>query len=213
MDCFFTAQVGPYLDGELTERQRYALESHLAGCSACTQEVRELRQLRDDLRTVFATEAPVAPAGEVAGATTASEGVGPVDSGAVVARLHERAEAMFDGDRGTLRIARILSAVAASVLVAGALWLPEPRRPAPRSAAAWESAALLIPVQSADGSDAAPPAGDLATAEWAVSGLGSTNDWSLSAFGAFGPSASPGVGEAGRGVHGVLPTRESREGR
>src|SRR5260370_36626675 len=51
-------QLSAFLDGELSESERVALELHLAGCAACQRALGELRQVRALLR---ALPVPVLP--------------------------------------------------------------------------------------------------------------------------------------------------------
>src|SRR5258708_34162490 len=45
-------QLSAFLDGELSEGERIALERHLQGCAACQRSLAELRQVRALLRTL-----------------------------------------------------------------------------------------------------------------------------------------------------------------
>ena len=47
-----------YIDGQLDTRRREAVESHLAGCASCRQELEELRVVAGLLRRVSQAEAP-----------------------------------------------------------------------------------------------------------------------------------------------------------
>ena len=45
-------RLSEYLDGELTDEERHAMESHLAGCARCTATLDELRQIVDRARSI-----------------------------------------------------------------------------------------------------------------------------------------------------------------
>jgi anti-sigma factor (TIGR02949 family) len=76
--------IGPYLDGELDPAAVQSVESHIAGCEACTRDLAEMRALsgaiRDELPALAAPDAlrarimdavrTAAPAAEGPGATS-----------------------------------------------------------------------------------------------------------------------------------------------
>ena len=132
MECPYTGQIGAHLDGELPADERRAVEAHLAGpsCAACAREMGEVRSLK----ALFA-------AAEY-----------PALAGGSVERLHDRAEWLFE--RGTLRIARLLSGIAACLLIAGSLWLSQSKPPhadmraeVQPSSASYPQADPLIPAE------------------------------------------------------------------
>src|SRR5947207_5185090 len=45
-------RLSEYLDGELTDEERHAIESHLAGCPGCTATLDDLRQVVDHARSI-----------------------------------------------------------------------------------------------------------------------------------------------------------------
>jgi anti-sigma factor RsiW len=143
MDCEFSKQLGPYVDGELGAARATQVEAHLLGCPMCARELRELR----GLRAVFAaTQFPSL-------------------SAAGMARVRQRAAALAEApDQRLLRIARLLSGVAACLLIAGTLRLSTAGGQ-PVKAASWERRALMIPTAApADPSDVANP-------EWVLADL------------------------------------------
>jgi len=156
MECPYTGQIGVYLDGELDADQRRALEAHLPSCAACSRETGEVRSLK----ALFA-------AAEY-----------PALSGRAVERLHDQAESLYE--RGTLRIARALSGLAACLLIAGSLWLTQSQTPPdtraevqPSSvAAAYTQADPLIPVEVAEQvASGVQTAADPVSPEWVVNDL------------------------------------------
>ena len=155
MACEHARQIGPYLDGELPPGQARALEAHLAVCSECAGEAREVR----DLRGLFAM-AEFSPL-----------------SRSAMARLHRHVETLVGPDPGVLRIARVLSGIAACLLVAGGLWLSQERRPTQGqpnvtvSLAAWEEAALERAALRVEPRPAPPSGADVTMPEWVLSDL------------------------------------------
>lgn len=97
--CPFGEHLSAYHDGQLDERQRSEIERHLPNCPSCSAELGQLR----DLSAMFAS-APRARLSQIA-----------------MHRLHARVEEAMD--EPLLRFVRVLSAIAACVLVAGSMWL------------------------------------------------------------------------------------------
>ena len=150
--CEFGEQLGPYVDGELDAARGAALEAHLPACPPCTEELAELRGLKQ----LFSEAA----AGTAAFAFPET----------VRRRLHEHVDALTDV--GLLRIGRALSGVAACVLVAGSLWLnAASHRPVERPMAPWEASALLMPFATGPSS-----AEDLDSPEWILRDLSGEQD-------------------------------------
>jgi hypothetical protein len=131
MECPYTGQIGAYLDGELAAEERRELEAHLASSSSCEPCAREMGEARS-IKALFA-------AAEY-----------PALSGRSIERLHDQADALFE--RGTLRIARALSGLAACLLIAGSLWLTQSRSSHPdvQPAASYTQVDLLIPAELAE---------------------------------------------------------------
>ena len=150
--CEYSERLSAYVDAEAGAAEGRAIEAHVATCPACAGELAELRALR----RLFAA------AGRV-----------PVEwPGHVSRRVHDRVDELME-QQGLLRIARALTAVAASVLVAAAaLWMgaaPTPASPVatvPFERAAWERVAVAQAV------DLGPGGGDdVATPEWILADL------------------------------------------
>lgn len=101
-ECEYGILVSAYFDGELDEARTREVEGHLSSCAACAAELESLRRMSNVLSGWSAPEMP----------------------GDVLARLHEAvAGEAAAAERGVLRLARVLSGVAAAVMVAGTLWL------------------------------------------------------------------------------------------
>ena len=54
----FLEMLSDYLDGELPEAERIALEAHLQGCASCTEELDSLRATVQLLQRMPEVEAP-----------------------------------------------------------------------------------------------------------------------------------------------------------
>jgi anti-sigma factor RsiW len=99
MDCGFDEQLEAYHDGELSAAQASALEAHLPTCPTCSQRLAELAQMSN----LFAA-APIPHLSQIS-----------------LHRLHHKvADEM---DRGLVRLAWTLSAVAAVIMVVASAWL------------------------------------------------------------------------------------------
>ena len=103
MACDQTQLLSPYLDGELPPAEADRVRAHVAACPACAAELDGLRavsRLMSVARTSY-----------------------PADADEVMARLRLHvADLVESADTGLIRLARVFTAVAASVLVGG-LWL------------------------------------------------------------------------------------------
>jgi anti-sigma factor RsiW len=95
MSCEFSQEVHAWHDGELSEARRQGMGEHLAVCSVCQRELRELEALSRMLGSFQRRSAPAD----------------------VTVRLHQSVERM--GERSVLRIAEALTAAAAIVLAIG----------------------------------------------------------------------------------------------
>ena len=164
--CEYSTQLSPYLDGELDADQRMVVEGHVRNCVACEVELRELR----GLSRIFAAA------------------TGPFLSFKALARLHGHISEVEDEQeqadrtaRGVLRITRVLTGIAACLLVAGSLWLSRSRQQSPAESptrvaevpstpAPWDLVAQPTPeVAPAAPSDSVSPADD--TGNWMLGGL------------------------------------------
>jgi hypothetical protein len=88
-----------YHDGELPPVERAAIEGHLAGCDACIAKLNAIKAISETF------------------AIAAVPGLSQIS----LHRLHANLDLLTD--RGLLRIARILTGLAACVVLAGSLWL------------------------------------------------------------------------------------------
>ncbi len=140
-DCRYNAMIAAYHDGELNEQDQQMVRDHLTHCPACSAELAELQEVS----SLFAVHAD-------ARSTPLSQ--------IEVARLHQNlqpARILANQNRSTdrdsseiWRIAGVLSALAASVLIVSAAWLVEnpSRRPgfiSPVDPGPSEVAKLTIP--------------------------------------------------------------------
>jgi len=104
MPCDQSQLLSAYLDGELPAAEAARVQAHLAACPACSAEADELRAL-----------------GRLMGVARRSDlGLPSEDA---MGRLHEHVAQLIEStDYGLLRIARLFTGLAATVLIAG-LWL------------------------------------------------------------------------------------------
>lgn len=142
MMCEFNdhSKLESYHDRQLDAAGRDAVERHLAGCGDCAAELAELQNISQ----MFA-EIPTPRLSQIA-----------------LYRLHSNLDLLTD--RGLLRLARVMTGLAASVLLLGSLWL---MRPHPVAVPANTSLALLplqVEEQSLASADSSP-------SDWMVSEL------------------------------------------
>ncbi|MGD0539903.1 MAG: zf-HC2 domain-containing protein [Tepidisphaeraceae bacterium] len=97
--CPFSEHLEAFYDGELDESRRSEVVSHLPQCPSCTEELGRLQAMSRMLLS----------------------GSSPRLSQIGLYRLHNRVDQAMEA--GVLRIVRVLSAIAACVLVAGSAWL------------------------------------------------------------------------------------------
>jgi anti-sigma factor RsiW len=98
-DCSFTQQIDAYHDGELDAARRADVERHLAQCADCAAALERLRSM-----SRWFADAPAPRLSQIS-----------------LQRLHRRVDAVMD--EGLLWTARILSGIAAAVLIVGSIWL------------------------------------------------------------------------------------------
>ncbi len=127
-DCALASRLGAFYDGELDAPAAARVQDHLRDCPACRAEVDGIRELS-----------------QLAG-MIGNEGM----SVAALRRVHHSIER--EQPYSILRIASILSGLAASVLVVGTVWLADmPDAPPPRvrvverdNSPAWEGYAVNL---------------------------------------------------------------------
>lgn len=161
--CEFSDRLGPLVDGELAADEAARVEAHAAVCVPCAEELSELRGLRR-MFAAAASESARWPAG-------------------VARRAGEHAEALTE--QGILRLARALTGIAASVLLAGAaaLWLAAPGRPSAAHPPPVPAQVAVLPPSALETSPPAPSsADDLATPEWVLADLTGSRTWNDDGF-------------------------------
>lgn len=121
--CETHIRLSAYHDGELSPSERDAVAAHLASCPACTAELAAMATQSRQLSSMAL----------------------PRLSQMAVHRLHHSIDRAIASaaEQGMLRIARVLGAVAAGVLVVGSAWLSfAPQRAAPAVAPPWTGVAF-----------------------------------------------------------------------
>jgi anti-sigma factor RsiW len=101
--CTCESRLSAYHDGELDSAARAEVERHLASCPACARRLAAFR----GISRLFA-DAPLTRLSQIA-----------------MHRLHANMDLVID--RGLFRLARVLSGVAAVVVIAGSVWLARSR--------------------------------------------------------------------------------------
>jgi anti-sigma factor RsiW len=101
--CPLDNHLQAYFDGELDESRRSELELHLRDCPSCTAELARLQAI-----SRMIASAPSPRLSQIG-----------------LYRLHNQLDQAME--EGVLRIVRVLSAIAACVLVAGSAWLVKVR--------------------------------------------------------------------------------------
>ena len=137
--CQYEHLVDAYHDGELPADRRGEFERHLAACATCIQELRTVRAISRQLAAAPLAELPAASLARL--------------RRDAAARATERGE-----ERAVLRIASLLTGVAAAVLVVGSVGLFQAgsaRAGAP--AADWERAAVTLQWEDPAAADVPDP--------------------------------------------------------
>jgi anti-sigma factor RsiW len=124
MTCEKAAQVHAYYDGELDASRDRMFEAHLQRCAECSALLAELRELSSLLSSAPRAELPAQAMLGFHGAWH-------------VAR-----------DRGIMRIAAALTAVAAMLLVGALLTGPPAQGNTPAKPALWEAMAVMPPTET-----------------------------------------------------------------
>lgn len=132
MTCPDAPNVHAYHDSQLQPAQRFALESHLAECDACSSLLNDLREISLQVAAAPLPDVPFIPFDRYYDA------------------MH------LDQRRGVLRISSWLTAAAAAVLLASLVLFPPAHTPVETATAArpnWEPLALMAPVLTTPGQD------------------------------------------------------------
>ncbi len=142
--CDFSDRLSAYLDGELPDAERLALEQHVGSCRECTAELESLRRVS---RMLKAWDAPQL-------------------SMISMARLHRAVDR--ESFSHLRRLALSLSSVAATLALVTMLWSYQGGSTA--APAPWEVIAITPGASRADdlGTSAAE---EVATAQWVVTDL------------------------------------------
>src|SRR4051812_31291191 len=148
-DCELNQKLDAYFDGEIVGAELASFESHLRDCAQCTDALAQLRAMSRLL----------------AGAPQ------PTLSQIAMHRLHREVDAAMD--RGLLRLGWAMSAIAASLLLVGSVWLTQMGNPAQAAEAAppWVGVPVVAQADPAYREIAATPA-----AQWYMADASSRND-------------------------------------
>src|SRR5690242_333809 len=115
--CPTIQELEAFFDGELSAARSAEIRTHLLSCAACSAELARVQAAAQLFR-----DAPAPRLSQIS-----------------LHRLHANLETVMRGEReseqGVLRIARLLSAVAACIVVAGSLWLTHMQSSAPKQTA------------------------------------------------------------------------------
>lgn len=128
-DCPYKFRLDALHDGELDPQERIEIESHVHNCPACGVALAEIRRMAALFEPLKAERL----------------------SGEELARVHTAVDEPAEGP-GVLRIASVLTGLAASVLIIGTAWLRQmpngsPNHSivrAPTVAPAWERVAMTL---------------------------------------------------------------------
>ena len=161
-DCRFQSRLNAFHDGELDEASARQFEMHLKSCATCPAELESLREVSRQFRQL--PDTTISPAR--------------------VSRIHAAVDEANE-PANILRLAGLLSGLAASVLIVATAWMfesPTPAR-APRllvignpPAAEWEHVATTLEVrplpQENWPAQRTPMLADARTADWMLRNLG-----------------------------------------
>ncbi len=142
--CEFSERLSTYLDGELPEGQRAALERHIAACQTCVAELESMRRISGTLKAWDA----------------------PRLSMMSMARLHHAVD--VESFSHLRRLALSLSSLAATLALVTVLWASQGGSIS--APTAWERIAITPGASRAD-DVVAGTAEEVATAQWVVTDL------------------------------------------
>jgi len=127
--CKHTWRVSAYHDGELPPQARIDFEAHLRECAGCARELKRLRKISELLRGAPIPDLPAQ----------------------VLAQTRECISVARD--YSVFKMARILTAAAAAILVVcgGWLWDISGESYMPLQASGWEQAAVQLRVETSTG--------------------------------------------------------------
>jgi anti-sigma factor RsiW len=136
--CPFSPELEAYHDGELPPPRHQAIERHLPQCPVCVSELAELASTSELL------------------ASSPRTGLSQI----ALHRLHRKVDDLME--EGMLRLIRVLSAVAASVLVVGSAWLVRGHQSAVENSAPiappWADVAMSSDLETSSGAYSTPAA-------------------------------------------------------
>ncbi|HSV15479.1 MAG TPA: zf-HC2 domain-containing protein [Tepidisphaeraceae bacterium] len=148
--CALNTKLDAYHDGELAGAELASFERHLAECGECSRQLAQLRAMSD----LFAA-APQVKLSQIA-----------------MHRLHQRID-VGGADQGLLRLGWTMSAIAASLLLVGSVWLTRMSNPTttPEAAPPWVGVPVVAQADPAYREIAATPA-----AQWYLADASTRND-------------------------------------
>jgi anti-sigma factor RsiW len=135
--CALKPKLDAYHDGELRGEELASFEQHLAECSECSRQLAQLRAM-----SALLAAAPQVKLSQIA-----------------MHRLHRRIDA-GGADQGLLRLGWTMSAIAASLLLVGSVWLTRMSNPpaTPEAAPPWVGVPVVAQADPAYREIAATPA-------------------------------------------------------
>ncbi|HEY7117244.1 MAG TPA: zf-HC2 domain-containing protein [Tepidisphaeraceae bacterium] len=151
-ECDQLIRVHLYHDGELAPDEARQVEAHVRGCPACTAELAKLREIS----AVFA------------GAAAGNE---PILGDAAMSRIEAK---LVAGGRiyPVLRLARVITAMAACVLLAASLLLWQQQAKANTASSSAQSQGVrVVAIKDIDASPASTHPTEIQLAQWIVRNL------------------------------------------